>query len=158
LIIKSPNQHVDLKDLAAAELRSVHRLLRHRHGLHFFSGFTAQQDTTFAARATRAPINNRVGIDSHVLHVGASVRTREVGEDQPLLTYRARCGDLHMTNFCVNTGSPTGISGIGDGDTFWGLEAAGLWGPFSAQGEYGHLGVDLPSPRPRRCRSNRSNL
>ena len=110
-----------------------------------FSGFTAQQDTTFAARATLAPINNRVGIDSHVLHFGASVRTRGVGEDQPLLTYRARCGDLHMTNFCVNTGTPTGIGGIGDGDVFWGLEAAGLWGPFSAQGEYGHLGVDLPS-------------
>jgi phosphate-selective porin OprO and OprP len=110
-----------------------------------FAGFTAQQDTTFAARATVAPINNRVGIDSHVLHFGASVRTREVGEDQPLLTYQARCNDLHMTNFCVNTGTPTGIGGIGDGDTFWGLEAAGLWGPFSAQGEYGHLGVDLPS-------------
>jgi len=110
-----------------------------------FTGFTAQQDTTFAARATVAPINNRVGIDSHVLHFGASVRTREVGEDQPLLTYQARCNDLHMTNFCVNTGIPTGIGGISDGDTFWGLEAAGLWGPFSAQGEYGHLGVDLPS-------------
>ena len=109
-----------------------------------FAGFTAQQDLTFAARATLAPINNRVGIDSHVLHFGASVRTREVGEDQPLLTYRARCADLHMTNFCVNTGTPSGIGGIGDGDTFWGLETAALWGPFSAQGEFGHLNVDLP--------------
>jgi phosphate-selective porin OprO and OprP len=110
-----------------------------------FPGFIAQEDLTFAARATLAPINNRVGIDSHVLHFGASVRTRDVGEDQPLLTYRARCNDLHMTNFCVNTGNAApGLGGIGDGDTFWGLEAATLWGPFSAQGEYGHLNVDLP--------------
>jgi phosphate-selective porin OprO and OprP len=109
-----------------------------------FPGFIAQEDVTFAARATVAPINNKVGIDTHVLHFGASVRTRDVGEDQPLLTYRARCNDLHMTNFCVNTGAAPGLGGIGDGDTFWGVEAAGLWGPFSAQGEYGHLNVDLP--------------
>ena len=89
-----------------------------------FTGFTAQQDTTFAARATLAPINNRVGIDSQVLHFGASVRERWVGEDQPLLTYRARCDDLHMTNFCVNTGVGPGLGGIADGDTFWGLQAA----------------------------------
>ena len=30
-------------------------------------------------------------------------------------------------------------------DTFWGLEAATLWGPFSLQGEYAHLDVDLPN-------------
>jgi phosphate-selective porin OprO and OprP len=79
-----------------------------------------------------------------VLHFGASFRERWVGEDQPLLTYQARCNDLHMTNFCVNTGVPTGLGGIADGDTFWGVEAATLWGPFSAQGEYGHLSADLP--------------
>ena len=112
-----------------------------------FTGFTAQQDTTVAARATLAPINNRVGIDSQVLHFGASVRERWVGEDQPLLTYRARCDDLHMTNFCVNTGVGPGLGGIADGDRFWGLEAATLWGPFSAQGEYGR---SLRPQRPAR--------
>ena len=30
-------------------------------------------------------------------------------------------------------------------DVALGLEAATLWGPFSAQGEYGHLSADLPS-------------
>ena len=44
-----------------------------------------------------------------------------------------------MTNFADNTGR------IGDSDTFWGLETAALWGPFSAQAEYGHLDVDLPN-------------
>ena len=34
---------------------------------------------------------------------------------------------------------------IGDEDTFWGLEAAALWGPFSLQGEYAQLDVDLPT-------------
>jgi phosphate-selective porin OprO/OprP len=34
---------------------------------------------------------------------------------------------------------------IGEEDTFWGLEAAALWGPFSVQGEYAQLDVDLPS-------------
>ena len=27
---------------------------------------------------------------------------------------------------------------------FWGLQAAALWGPFSVQGEYARLNVDLP--------------
>ena len=33
---------------------------------------------------------------------------------------------------------------IGEDDTFWGLEAAALWGPFALQGEYAQLDVDLP--------------
>ena len=30
-------------------------------------------------------------------------------------------------------------AGIGEEDTFWGVEAAALWGPFSLEGEYGQL-------------------
>lgn len=103
-----------------------------------FPGFTGDESTTFTARGTVAPINNVVGDDSYVLHFGASVRSRDIGNDQPFVQYQARGADLHMTNFAVNTGR------ISDGDTFWGLEAAALWGPFSLQGEYGNLGVDLP--------------
>jgi len=103
-----------------------------------FPGFIGDESTTFAARATVAPINSVVGNDSHVLHFGASVRTRDVGNDQPFVQYQARGADLHMTSFALNT------SRIADGDTFWGLEAAALWGPFSLQGEYGNLDVDLP--------------
>ena len=76
---------------------------------------------------------------NQVLHFGASVRTREVGDDQPLLQYTQRGADFHLANNAINTGR------IGDEDTFWGLEAATLWGPFSLQGEYAHLDVDLPS-------------
>jgi phosphate-selective porin OprO/OprP len=104
-----------------------------------FPGFIGNEGTTFAARGTVAPINNVVGNDSHVLHFGASVRTRDGGDNQPFIQYQARGADLHMTNFALNTGR------IGNEDTFWGLEAAALWGPFSVQGEYGNLGVDLPN-------------
>lgn len=104
-----------------------------------FSGFIGDENVTFAARGTIAPINKVVDGDTHVLHFGASVRTRDVGDDQPFLQYRARGADFRMANFLTQTGR------IGDGDTFWGLEAAALWGPFSIQGEYGNLEVDLPS-------------
>ena len=86
-----------------------------------------------------APINRQVNGVNQVLHFGASVRTREIGNDQPLLQYTQRGADLHLTNNVINTGR------IGKDDTFWGLEAAALWGPFSLQGEYGHLDVDLPT-------------
>ncbi|MGH9808855.1 MAG: OprO/OprP family phosphate-selective porin, partial [Terriglobia bacterium] len=104
----------------------------------FFPGFIGDENLTFAARATVAPVNREVNGVPQVLAFGASVRTREVGDDASYLQYRARGADFHMTNFAVNTGR------ISDGDTFWGLEAAALVGPFSLQGEYGHLDVDLP--------------
>ena len=62
-----------------------------------------------------------------------------MGNDQPLFQYSQRGADFHLANNTINTGR------IGDEDTFWGLEAATLWGPFSLQGEYAHLDVDLPS-------------
>ena len=94
---------------------------------------------TFAARATVAPINRQVNGVNQVLHFGASVRTRDIGDDQPLLQYTQRGADFHLANNTINTGR------IGKEDTFWGLEAATLWGPFSLQGEYSHLDVDLPT-------------
>jgi phosphate-selective porin OprO/OprP len=102
-----------------------------------FSGFTGDENVTFASRVTAAPINREVNGVNQVLHFGASVRTRDVGNDQPLLQYRARGADLHLANFFVNTGR------IADGDTFWGLEAAGVWGPLAVQGEYGQTEVDV---------------
>jgi phosphate-selective porin OprO and OprP len=104
-----------------------------------FTGFTGDEDVTFAARATVAPINRQVNGVNQVLHFGASVRTREIGDDQPLLQYTQRGADFNLANNVINTGR------IGDEDTFWGLEAATLWGPFSLQGEYSHLDVDLPT-------------
>jgi len=104
-----------------------------------FSGSFGDENVAFAARGTVAPINRVVDGDTHVLHFGASVRTRDVGNDQPFLQYRARGADYRLTNFFVQTGR------IADADTFWGLEAVALWGHFSIQGEYGKLDADLPS-------------
>jgi phosphate-selective porin OprO and OprP len=104
----------------------------------FFSGFTGDENIAYAARGTVAPINRDVNGVNQVLHFGASVRQRDVGDDQPFLAYRARAADLFLANRFVNTGS------IGESDLFWGLEAAGVWGPVSVQGEYGQLEVDLP--------------
>jgi phosphate-selective porin OprO and OprP len=104
-----------------------------------FAGFTGDEDVTFAARGTVAPINRKVNGVNQVLHFGASVRTREIGDDQPLIQYTQRGADFNLANNVINTGR------IGKEDTFWGLETAALWGPFSLQGEYAHLDVDLPT-------------
>ena len=104
-----------------------------------FPGFTGDEDVTFAARATVTPINRQLNGVNQVLHFGASVRTRDIGNDQPLLQYTQRGADFNLANNVINTGR------IGKEDTFWGLEAATLWGPFSLQGEYSHLDVDLPT-------------
>ncbi len=105
-----------------------------------FPGFTGDEDLTFAGRVFAAPINREVNSLPQVLFFGASVRNRQAGDDQPFFQYGndARAADLHLTNAPVRTGS------IGDEDTFWGLEAATLWGPFALQGEYAQIDVDLP--------------
>ena len=106
-----------------------------------FTGFTGDEDLTFAARVFGSPINRETNGVPQVLHFGASVRTRDSGDDQPLFQYgnNARGADLHLAN------APSVTGRIGDEDTFWGLEAAALWGPFSLQGEYAQLDVDLPT-------------
>ena len=108
-------------------------------GNSLFPGFTGDEFGTFAARGKIDPINRDVNGVTQVLHFGASVRTRDGGDDQPFLRYAAKGADFNLANAVIQTGN------IGDSDTFWGLEAAGLWGPFSLQGEYGHLDVDLPN-------------
>ena len=109
-----------------------------------FPGFTGDEDLTFGARAYAAPINRETNGVPQVLHFGASVRDRQAGNDQPLFAYgnetgnTTRAAELRLTNAPVVTGR------IGEEDTFWGLEAAALWGPLSLQGEYGQLDVELP--------------
>ena len=105
-----------------------------------FPGFVGNEDTTWAARAFASPINRDVNGVTQVLHFGASFRNRDAGDDQPLFQYgnRATGAALHLANAPIQTGR------IGEEDTFWGLEAVGLWGPFSLQGEYANLDVDLP--------------
>jgi phosphate-selective porin OprO and OprP len=100
-----------------------------------------QESQAFGARATFAPINN----EEQTLHFGASMRTRHAGMtsntnfDTALFGYSARGADLSLTDSFVNTGA------ISKSDTFWGLELAGVWGPFSVQSEYGQLDADTPA-------------
>jgi len=55
-----------------------------------FPGFTGDEDVTFSARATVAPINRQVNGVNQVLHFGAR------GNDQPLFQYTARgCRPAH---------------------------------------------------------------
>jgi hypothetical protein len=51
----------------------------------FFSGFTGDENLTFAARGAVAPINRDVNGVNQVLHFGAGVQQRDVGDDQPFL-------------------------------------------------------------------------
>jgi len=106
-----------------------------------FPGFVGDEDLTLAARAFVLPIHREVSGVPQVLFFGASVRNREAGDDQQFFTYGNRAGgaDLHLANAPVVTGR------IGDEDLYWGLQAAALWGPFSVQGEYARLNVDLPA-------------
>jgi phosphate-selective porin OprO/OprP len=107
---------------------------------------------TAAARLTVAPINREVNGVNQVVHLGASWRGREGAEDlrtpssaqggsagtlnpynDQFFRYRARGADLHLADRFVS--SPQ----IFDQDTFWGLEAAAVLGPWHVQAEYSQL-------------------
>ena len=101
-----------------------------------------QDVKTGAARVTAAPINE----EGHVLHLGASWRSRggatdlranPIAANDQFFVYQARGADLHLASRFVVTPA------IFDRDTFWGLEAAYVWGPWSIQGEYGQLQGDI---------------
>ncbi|MGH8504088.1 MAG: OprO/OprP family phosphate-selective porin [Gammaproteobacteria bacterium] len=90
-------------------------------GNEFDSGFSA------AARATFAPIVT----DTRVLHVGGSVYWRDPsqGEDTRFRTRpESNVTDVRLVDTDV-------LAGVDDVKTY-GLEAAGVLGPFHAQGEY----------------------
>lgn len=88
---------------------------------------------TLAARATFGP---KIG-DKTQLHIGASVRHREIGDDQGMLRYRQR-PHQHLADRFVAT------TRIADSDMLVGLEAAAVFGPFALQGEYMRLSTDTP--------------
>lgn len=109
------------------------------------------EDTTWlknvragAARATVAPILNED--HTRVVHLGASWRTRYGAEDlrsnpipanDQFFTYRARGADFHLADRFIQTPE------IFDQDTFWGVEAAMVLGPWSVQGEYSQLHANI---------------
>jgi len=104
-----------------------------------FKGSAGTGDTdeglTLAARATVAPQFGEKGL----VHLGASIRYREQGDDQDLLRYRQR-PHQHTADRFIDTGA------FADSDLMLGAEAAVLYGPFSLQGEYMTLSADHADP------------
>ncbi|WP_321393019.1 OprO/OprP family phosphate-selective porin [Emcibacter sp.] len=98
------------------------------------SGGGGVEDRTYAARATYA-----VKLDDGLVHVGASVRHRELDEAGEV-RYRQRPHN-HQAGRYVDTSFHDPIADetvhiAADSDTFYGLELAGVMGPFSAQAEW----------------------
>jgi phosphate-selective porin OprO and OprP len=110
-----------------------------------------QDVKTGAARLTLAPINREINGVNQVIHLGASWRGREGAEDRRSPTasvttdpfndeffrYRARGADLHLADRFVATPQ------LFDLDTFWGLEAAVIFGPWYATAEYTQLEAEV---------------
>jgi len=101
-----------------------------------------QDVKTGSARVTAAPINR----EGEVLHLGASWRSRggatdfranPVAANDQFFAYGARGADLHLASRFIATPA------IFDRDTFYGLEAAYVWGPWSIQSEYAQLKSDI---------------
>lgn len=102
---------------------------------------------TGAARVTWAPIDSDDHYGRHaVVHFGGSWRYRHGSEDlrsnpipgnDQFFRYRARGADLHLADRFVATPQ------IFNEDTFWGLETAVVFGPWSMQGEYGQLSPEI---------------
>lgn len=70
-----------------------------------------------------------------LIHVGASARFREQGDDSGLIRYRQRAF-AHIPGRAISTGS------IADSDTFVGLEAAAIVSNFWAAAEFGMTNAD----------------
>lgn len=73
------------------------------------------------------------------IHTGASFRHRDVGDDQSDFRYRVR-PPIHVSDRFINTDR------IGESDTFYGVELAGVSGPFHAAAEYGIQESNLSAP------------
>jgi len=103
-----------------------------------FANTNAQQDRTYAARVTYGPKLNEGNIR---LHVGASVRYRELSDGEGA-RYRQRPQSHLAANRYISADFRGTDVGDAESDTFWGLEAAGIMGPFSLQSEYAVLSVN----------------
>jgi len=95
-----------------------------------------EQGRSYAARAT---YGMKLANNDTLVHIGASVRHRENDEGDTTILYQQR-PHHHVAKKFVNTGDI-----IADSDTFFGVELAGVWGPFSSQAEWGWMSTDLIS-------------
>ena len=92
----------------------------------------SEEGLALAARGTYTPVHT----DAMLVHLGASVRYREIGDRQSRLRYRQR-PFAHLPGRMISTGS------VAESDTLIGLEAAVLRGPFWASLEYADVRSDL---------------
>ena len=95
----------------------------------------ASESWTAITRLTFAPILQQSPDGLHLLHLGGTVRYRDNGDDAAF-RYRTRPAGVGFQDRFVDTGA------IGVTDTFYGFEAAYVYGPFSLQGEYGWLSAE----------------
>jgi phosphate-selective porin OprO/OprP len=93
-----------------------------------------QEGFAVAARGTFNPVKTK----ETVVHLGASVRYREIGETQDMIRYRQR-PVAHIPDRILSTGK------IADSDVFLGVEAAAIHQNFWVSGEYGVSIADCPT-------------
>lgn len=89
-----------------------------------------EEGLAVAARFTFNPVHT----EARTVHLGASAQHREAADGR-LFRYRARPA-IHISDRFVDTGS------FGDADTFVGVEAAYLAGPFHVAGEVAALDAE----------------
>lgn len=94
---------------------------------------TPSRRTNFvlAARGTYTPVNEK----NKLVHLGASIRHRELRKSASPIRYRQRPAS-HIPGRVISTGR------IADVDTFFGVEAATIQDRFWAAAEYGRLEAD----------------
>ena len=93
---------------------------------------TLDEGYALAARGTYTPVNT----DNTLLHLGASVRYRDAGGDGSNFRYRQR-PYTHIPSRVISTGN------IAESDTFYGVEALGMFGQAWATGEYAITNADI---------------
>ena len=81
---------------------------------------------SIAGRVTYAPIAEK----TRVVHVGGGILYRNNFKENEL-RLRAR-PEIHLANRAIDTGTIEGV----DGATSYNAELAGVYGPYSVQGEY----------------------
>lgn len=99
-------------------------------------GSGSVQGRTYAARATFAP---KITNNASLVHIGASMFHRENDQNDLTIRYRQR-PHHHLAGRYVNTDQFDAES-----DTFFGVELAGIMGPFSAQAEWGWMKANAPT-------------
>lgn len=103
----------------------------------------AEDDDGSDAYSMAGRLGGHFGADKHnFVHLAASYATRDFGNEGTDMRFRTRMGVHTLTN------RPIDVIDIGvDGATQLGLEAAGVFGPFSLQAEYRTADFDEKSSR-----------